>query len=154
MKKHHFGDFTVPAGVYEAPGETFCGKPLRKDREIQVFIGKSPFTWNSPRVNYRAYKIYMPVSDKQIRENFTNTLALGNRVCAVLTYLQSREGAWLLQIPEGKEEVNLILGYLPEGEVLYLEHEEEEGKEEEYHLHIRPEGFWDEDDPVVVVFDV
>ncbi len=41
-------------------------------------------------------------------------------------------------ISEGEDEKNLILGiiwYQHENRVLYLEHEKEEGREEQYHLH-------------------
>lgn len=52
-------------------------------------------------------------------------------VCAVLSYLGTPEGFKLLGIPEGKEEVNILLGFFTYGTktlVLHIEHEKENGK--------------------------
>ena len=62
------------------------------------------------------------------------------QVCGILSYLGSKEGLSLLKIPEGWEEMNLLIGWIDieKGRrfVLYVEHELEEGKEEELHIHI------------------
>ena len=61
-----------------------------------------------------------------------------DQVCAILSYLTG-DGWSLLEIPAGQEEVNLVVGYVyVDGNkyVLYVEHEMEEGKKEEIHLHV------------------
>jgi hypothetical protein len=58
-----------------------------------------------------------------------------NKLLALLRYLAT-EGNFLLNIPKREEEVNFVLGYVKEEDlVLFIEHEQEDGKEEEYHLH-------------------
>jgi hypothetical protein len=70
-----------------------------------------------------------------------------------LSYLGSEEGFSVLDIPEGKEEVNLVLGYTVTADgreiVLFVEHELEDGVEE-IHLHARRED-WDGDDVPMVL---
>lgn len=78
-----------------------------------------------------------------------------SQACAILAHLGG--GGWrLLDIPTGREEVNILLGWiLAEGEllVLYVEHEQEPGKSEEVHLHAATPGKV-EDEPVLVLFPV
>ena len=73
-----------------------------------------------------------------------------NQIWGILDYL-GLIGEALLEIPPSEEEINIALGYvLIDGEckALILEHEKEDGKEEEIHLHLRhPEHA--EDDPVL-----
>jgi hypothetical protein len=60
------------------------------------------------------------------------------QVCAVLLYLAT-DGWSLLDIPAGKEETMIVIGYIVIGDVrmvLYLEHEMEEGRPEEVHIHL------------------
>ena len=62
-----------------------------------------------------------------------------NQIFAAIEILDSPTGTGskLLQISPGLEEKEVVLGYVGD-QVVYLEHELEEGKEEEYHLHKRP----------------
>jgi len=67
-------------------------------------------------------------------------------VCAVLLYLAT-DGWSLLDIPAGKEETMIVIGYIVIGDVrmvLYLEHEMEEGRPEEVHIHLAgsTNNFW------------
>ncbi len=78
-----------------------------------------------------------------------------SQVCGILSYLGG-EGWGLLDIPSGQEEVNALIGWiLIDGNpcVLYVEHEHEEGKGEEVHLHTAAPGK-KEDEPVLVLFPV
>lgn len=59
--------------------------------------------------------------------------------CAILAHL-SNEGRSLLDIAEGEEEVNLVIGCTEKQGVifiLYVEHENERGVDE-IHLHAKP----------------
>lgn len=91
------------------------------------------------------------VIEKQMHRRFTADAPF---FAAVLKFLGG-EGSDLLAIPEGAEEVNLVLAYvvIPGGKVvLYVEHELEPGKEEEIHLHARrpSETHWNGEEPLVL----
>ena len=58
-------------------------------------------------------------------------------IFAVLFHLNGEDGQVALQIPEGDDETDVIICYIGK-DVVYLEHELEDGKEEEWHLHMRP----------------
>jgi len=97
------------------------------------------------------------VNDSAIMETFALNLNTdrpdANKICPILAYLGG-EGAGLLQIPEGQEEVNLILGYvyfMGIWFVLFVEHELEKDVEE-IHLHVRVLNCWKRNDtPMVLV---
>ena len=59
-------------------------------------------------------------------------------IFATLFFLDSENGHEALWIPEDDDETDVILCYIGEN-VVYLEHEQEEGKDEEWHLHMRPQ---------------
>ncbi len=78
-----------------------------------------------------------------------------SQVCGILAHIGG--GGWdLLDITSGQEEVNLLLGWISIDErpyVLYVEHEKEEGKGEEVHIHATTPDK-KEDDLVLVLFPV
>ena len=90
--------------------------------------------------------------DRIVRLFGFNVIADGTKVCAMLAYLGG-EGWYVLDIPPGEEEVNLILGYVAiniDHLVLFVEHEIEDGVEE-IHLHARPLNKWGKDAPMVAI---
>lgn len=79
-----------------------------------------------------------------------NQLLYLNQIWGILDHL-GLIGEDLLEIPPSEEEINIAIGYvLIDGEckVLILEHEKEDGKEEEIHLHLRDPDH-KENDPVL-----
>lgn len=61
-----------------------------------------------------------------------------DKVLAILSYL-GRDGWHYLYIPEGQNEVNVLIGYIEiagHSYILYVEHENEDGKTEEIHIHL------------------
>jgi hypothetical protein len=117
--------------------EAFSGNRLKVEPGFALFLGNE--AWETKALMCRVYEMEVGISDPSIIRmlGITNEIDRDD-VRAVLTYLAINwVGKDTLEIPEGEEEVNLILGYQG-GWVFFIEHELEPGKEEEFHLHVRP----------------
>lgn len=117
--------------------EMFRGKLKIDDLLVRTFL--TPGEWQSGEIDFEIFKAPAGVSDGEIIAALDPQIIDRNRIFLALQILQSRNGSVVLNIPHGEEEVEVILGYTEDGCVVYLEHELEGGKDEEYHLHIRPQ---------------
>ncbi len=123
---------------------------VKVDERFKEFLKPLGSTYNHTRIDAKLYQ-----TDGGTNESIKTIFGIDNdldpnRLYAVVDHL-SRAGFELLTIPEGEEEVNIIIGYA-DGVVYYVEHEFEDG-EREIHLHARPEGrHWGDDKPLILVF--
>lgn len=112
------------------------GRKLKKiDKEVAEFLGNSEMVSFKEPSNFHANCSETPPIELP-------QLCQGT-VLGILACLDELDASSeVLVIPKGQDELNLILGVfeVPESgsKVLYLEHEHEAGREEEYHLHCRP----------------
>ncbi|MEK9182767.1 MAG: hypothetical protein AAB809_01670 [Patescibacteria group bacterium] len=135
---------------------------MKADPTFLGFIGKLGSHYATNELSCYAFQVEAGETDVAIIRAFglepdyldaENQVA--NQVCALLAHLGG-EGAEFLQIPEGQDEINVILGYaviFGVRLVLFVEHElKEGGGVEEIHLHVRPLNCWRRHDaPVVLV---
>lgn len=115
--------------------ESLFGFRLKADAGIEEGILE--------KCSYRRGFFFMQVEENTGDLKIRATLPVANLAekdenvaLRALLFLDSRHGTKFLSVPEGDDEMDVVLGYT-EDKVLYLEHELEEGKEE-YHLHLRP----------------
>jgi hypothetical protein len=131
--------FFVPktAGIVNV-SNFFGGKKIRMDKELGGFFTSKGRKFHT---NIDLSGDVLPTHKGWSRK--TDLLSVGD-VCALLRYL-GLEGWEFLEIPEGKYEVEIVLGrILIEKKEFFLrvEHELEPGRKEEVHLHVKPiDGF-------------
>jgi len=135
--------------------EFFPGKTVEVDRIFRQLL-EDDLQYACGSLHFRMFDVQ--VDDPNSDDAMVATLGIqhdldGDTACALLKYF-GNEGWCHLAIPEGREEVNVVLGYaMVDGMVyvFYLEHELEHGVEE-VHLHVRELNQWDDDDmPLLVV---
>jgi hypothetical protein len=137
--------FTIPAtnGDAERLFTAFKGKDFQIDPGcmVDVIVGSGTETipWAAAELRCQLFDAGVGVSDDSlIKESLGLSDFNRDNVCSALVLLATtEEGKSALAIPEGQHEVNVILGYTKTS-VFFLEHELEPGKEEEFHLHVRP----------------
>ncbi|MEI6660259.1 MAG: hypothetical protein WCK91_02455 [bacterium] len=113
----------------------FEGK-LRVDEPLRKLLVGDGSRWDIQGLGMKFSQARKGMSCDSIRDEFVVTEHLDrDTIFGVLGHLSNNQN--LLPIPEGDDEADLILGYL-DGMVVYLEHELEKGKPEEWHLHMRP----------------
>jgi hypothetical protein len=143
-----------PAVVMTAPAHYFEGRgaALKIDSLFEKFVkDHNPHEHHDDEFYCSLYQTDGGTDDS-IRTEFGITRTLTPSVLhVVLKYLSTDEGFALLEIPQGEEETNIIIGYA-DGIVYYVEHEFEDGVRE-IHLHARVAlREWGNDKPLVMVF--
>jgi hypothetical protein len=130
--------FTIPAGSGHnfMVMEAFAGARVIIDPGFMAIIGGQDALARED-LNCLVLEAEVGVSDESIIEESKVGFEPGKIRAAIFYLGRSEDGEVALAIPQGEYEVNLILGYT-DCSVLFLEHEIEDGKEEEYHFHIRP----------------
>lgn len=132
----------------------FGGK-LKVDQSLRDFLTSENFEWEVRGLGLDVLRAEKGVSDDDIACSFAVRNDDNSDVTfifACLAHLDSTEGEKILAIPEGEDETDVIICYIGD-DVVYLEHEHEEGEDEEWHLHKRSKkSVWNRAPKVVVVF--
>jgi hypothetical protein len=120
--------------------DQFFGGRLRVDPPLRELL-ISRDGWKVEGLGLDIAQAEKGVSDREIITRYLvfegHFRADVSYIFAVLAYLDSENGHEALKIPEGDDETDVIVCYASDN-VVYLEHEFEAGKEEEWHLHMRP----------------
>jgi hypothetical protein len=117
-------------------GEIFDGRLVRVDKDLLPAFGRPVFDF------FEFFKIEsLPAGALDLSQEVYSASFSWERLIVALIFLNSPHGRLLLTIPDVEEEVEIVLGYTTDS-VVYLEHELEAGKKEEYHLHVRAKGAW------------
>jgi hypothetical protein len=139
----------------------FPGKTIVIDPEFQELLQSVGAQYASENLSCRLSQVgagYADVSIITALNLAKKDAGLNwNHICAALSYLGG-DGSSILEIPEGEEEVNVILGYSSGAgginSVVFVEHEFEH-EVEEFHLHVRQIGQWnDRLGPMVLEMEV
>lgn len=135
------------------PLDVFPGKVVKIDEPFRDLLGNGEYTICADNV-FCVYQTEAGESVDDVIFRSVSTIGVSlhrEHICAFLVYLATDEGAKLLVIPEGQDEVNIILGYTNDL-VFFVEHEMEHGVEE-FHLHARPRNRWKEPYPMVIAWN-
>ncbi|MEI6280498.1 MAG: hypothetical protein WCP17_00660 [bacterium] len=146
------------ASGYTNPESFFDGRVVRVDRDFRKLIETAGEKYYVDHLDCKVFQTHTGSNtDKIITESLFLDISKSpdtRRICAILAYL-GKEDFSLLEIPEGKREIQLILGYVSvssKWSVLYLEHEKEGGVSNEVHLHVRSLNRWGNKTPMVLKF--
>ncbi len=154
--------YTVPPIILKRRKEDlrdyFPGETVIIDARFAEYLGWSGRTISTPTLSVALISTLRPENADQVYRAVIRKMPSGEYLSAayghaVLAFLGSKAGLGLLAIPEGMDEINLIIGYMRKGQqtfVLYVEHEFEDGQRE-IHLHARPVDQWDDDLPYALI---
>ena len=135
--------------------EYFKNINLKIDPEFTEFIKSAGPTFSNPGMILDLFQTMPGKNEDGIIVPYLNIYQdiEPGEACAIIQFLDSPEGEKFLTIPEGEEEINIILGYLGDEEmvkkVIFIEHEFENGVDE-IHLHIRKLDKWGDNNPLVI----
>jgi hypothetical protein len=121
----------------------FPGKTVTMDWAFRAFLWSIGSGYATPDLVGVLYHIGMGTTDDEvIRElNDSQIVFDGHRVCGILAYLGGEVGSTILNIPEGEDAINVVVGYTNiKGTqyVLFVEHEFKGGVDV---IHLRARRF-------------
>jgi len=120
--------------------DTCFGGKLKVDQPLRELLLSHGEEWEVTDLGLEIDEAEKGMSDRDISMLFTVCdveEGVASFIFATLYHLDNENEQETLKIPEGDDETDVIICYIGE-KVVYLEHEREDGKEEEWHLHMRP----------------